>query len=73
MDFPVEGVCLKARLAEVEKRVICRALDHTGGNISRTAELLSLQRTTLIQKLNKLKGNGLEEDQFDSEHSSLAA
>ena len=73
MDFPVEGVCLKERLAEVEKKVICRALDHTGGNISRTAELLSLQRTTLIQKLNKLKGNGLEEVSFSSERSSLAA
>ena len=73
MDFPVEGVCLKARLAEVEKRVICRALDHTGGNISRTAELLSLQRTTLIQKLNKFKGNGLEEVRFASEASPLAA
>ncbi len=73
MDFPVEGVCLKERLAEVEKDVICRALDHTGGNISRTAELLSLQRTTLIQKLNKLKGNGLEGGRFASEHSSLAA
>jgi len=73
MDFPVEGVCLKERLAEVEKKVICRALDHTGGNISRTAELLNLQRTTLIQKLNKLKGNGLEEVRFAAEASALAA
>jgi len=73
LDFPSGGVFLKERLAEMEKKVISRALSHTGGNISRTAELLNLQRTTLIQKLNKLKGNGCEEDQFASTSSSLAA
>ena len=73
LDFPSSGVFLKERLAEMEKKVISRALSHTGGNISRTAELLNLQRTTLIQKLNKLKGSGCEEDQFASTSSSLAA
>ena len=73
LDFPVEGVFLKESLAEMEKKVISRALDHTGGNISRTAVLLKLQRTTLIQKLNKLKGNGIDEDGFHALPASVAA
>ncbi|MEY4214985.1 MAG: Bacterial regulatory protein Fis family, partial [Pseudomonadota bacterium] len=30
-----------------------QALDRSGGNISQTARLLRLQRTTLIEKINK--------------------
>ncbi len=73
LDFPVDGVFLKDSLAEMEKKVISRALDHTGGNISRTAVLLKLQRTTLIQKLNKLKGIGIDEDGFHASPASVAA
>ena len=48
-----------------------QALNHAGGNISRTAQLLNLQRTTLIQKLNKLKGE--DSDDMDSPPHSAAA
>jgi len=73
LEFPVEVVFLKESLAEMEKKVISRALDHTGGNISRTAVLLKLKRTTLIQKLNKLKGIGFDEDEFRALPRSVAA
>ena len=52
--FPPSGVFLKERLAEFERNVIGHALSYTDGNISRTAQLLGLQRTTLIQKLNRM-------------------
>lgn len=54
-NFPVEGVPLKVHLSEFETKLISHALNHAGGNISKTAQLLNLQRTTLVQKLNKLK------------------
>lgn len=55
-DFPIDGVPLKMHLSDFERKLISHALNHAGGNISKTAQLLNLQRTTLVQKLNKLKG-----------------
>ena len=51
--FPNEGVMLKQHLLEMEKRLIQQALDKAAGNVSQTARLLNLQRTTLIEKINK--------------------
>lgn len=45
---------LKQRLIEIECHLITRALERTQWNVSQTARLLSLQRTTLIEKMNKL-------------------
>jgi DNA-binding NtrC family response regulator len=45
----------------MERKLILNALSHAGGNISRTAQLLHLQRTTLIQKMNKLREKGLHD------------
>lgn len=53
--LPREGLPLREYLGDLEKNIIEEALCRTGGNVSRTAELLQLQRTTLIQKMNKLK------------------
>ena len=53
--LPREGLALKEYLGDIEKNIIEEALCRTGGNVSKTAELLQLQRTTLIQKMNKLK------------------
>ena len=52
-DFPDEGVELKQRLLEIETHLISEALSKAKGNVSKTARLLSLQRTTLIEKINK--------------------
>jgi sigma-54 specific flagellar transcriptional regulator A len=51
--LPDDGLHLKDHLAEIEKALISQALDRSGGNISQTARLLRLQRTTLIEKINK--------------------
>ncbi len=58
-DFPADGVFLKEQLAEFERKIIRHALTQTGGNITRTADLLNLQRTTLVQKLKKFQRDGL--------------
>jgi sigma-54 specific flagellar transcriptional regulator A len=52
-SLPPEGLSLKDRLADIEKDLIVQALNRTDGNVSQTARLLNLQRTTLIEKLNK--------------------
>jgi len=50
--LPPEGMSLKDRLAEIERNIIEQALERSQGNVSRTAKLLNLQRTTLIEKIN---------------------
>jgi len=52
-QLPPEGLSLKDRLAEIEKNIIEQALERAQGNVSKTAKLLNLQRTTLIEKINK--------------------
>ena len=51
--LPPEGLSLKDHLADTERSLLEQALARTGGNVSQTARLLQLQRTTLIEKLNK--------------------
>jgi sigma-54 specific flagellar transcriptional regulator A len=51
--LPTEGLNLKNHLAEIEKQLIIDALSKCGGNVSQSAKLLNLQRTTLIEKINK--------------------
>ena len=56
--LPEGGLALKDYLSGIEKNIIEQALTRTNGNVSKTAQLLQLQRTTLIQKMNKLKRDG---------------
>ena len=53
VDFPEEGVQLKERMLEIERSLIKEALLRSEGNVSKSARLLSVQRTTLIEKINK--------------------
>jgi sigma-54 specific flagellar transcriptional regulator A len=48
-----EPVALKEMLAEIERRYIEQALTMSGGVIADAARMLSLQRTTLIEKMRK--------------------
>jgi sigma-54 specific flagellar transcriptional regulator A len=48
-----EPIDLKSIVAEVEHDHIRRALDQANGVVADAARLLSLQRTTLIEKMNK--------------------
>lgn len=50
---PPEGISLKQHLVEIEKSLIEQAFQMARGNVSQTARLLQLQRTTLIEKINK--------------------
>lgn len=51
--LPNEGLSLKEHLAGIEKDLILKALERADGNVTQTARLLQLQRTTLIEKINK--------------------
>ncbi len=51
--LPPDGLSLKEHLVNIERSLIEQALARTQGNVSRTAKLLQLQRTTLIEKINK--------------------
>lgn len=57
--LPPEGLSLKHRLAEIERDLIAQALSRTKGNVSQTARILNVQRTTLIEKIQKF---GLRSD-----------
>jgi DNA-binding NtrC family response regulator len=52
-EFPDEGTDLRAILEQVEEKMIAEALERTGGNKNRAAELLGLNRTTLVEKLRR--------------------
>jgi DNA-binding NtrC family response regulator len=53
VDLPPRGVDLRGLLSQVEERLIEQALERTGGNRNRAAELLGLNRTTLVEKLRR--------------------
>ena len=48
-----QGCDLKQQLIAVETQLIQKALDTTSGNVSKAADLLSVRRTTLIEKIKK--------------------
>jgi DNA-binding NtrC family response regulator len=52
-ELPPDGTDLRAILEAVEDRMIAEALERTGGNKNRAAELLGLNRTTLVEKLRR--------------------
>jgi DNA-binding NtrC family response regulator len=52
-ELPADGTDLRAILESVEDRMIAEALERTGGNKNRAAELLGLNRTTLVEKLRR--------------------
>jgi DNA-binding NtrC family response regulator len=54
VDFPDGGLDLPAYLSTIERDLIRRSLDRTGGNRNRAAELLRIKRTTLVEKLKRL-------------------
>jgi DNA-binding NtrC family response regulator len=54
VDLPEEGIDLPGYLAAVERDLVRRALERTGGNRNRAADLLRLKRTTLVEKLKRI-------------------
>ncbi|HXG94481.1 MAG TPA: sigma-54 dependent transcriptional regulator [Blastocatellia bacterium] len=55
LDLPEEGIDLEAYLAQLEKDYIIRALQRTGGNQTRAAEVLHMSVRSLRHLLDKHK------------------
>jgi DNA-binding NtrC family response regulator len=45
---------------EMEKRLIIKSLDETGGNRTQAADLLGISVRTLRNKINEYKSQGLD-------------
>ncbi len=54
VTLPEDGLDLDAFIADIERDLIQRSLERTGGNKGQAARLLSLKRTTLVEKLKRL-------------------
>ena len=52
-DLPMGGLDLRVLLTEIEERMIAEAMGRAGGNRNRAAELLRLNRSTLVEKLRR--------------------
>lgn len=52
-ELPEAGVNLKDMLSELETEMIKQALEKTEGVVAKAAELLSMRRTTLVEKMKK--------------------
>jgi DNA-binding NtrC family response regulator len=52
-ELPAQGIDLRARVAQLEDSLIDQALQRTGGNRNAAAQLLGLNRTTLVEKLRR--------------------
>jgi two-component system response regulator AtoC len=59
VDFTQGGISLE----NVERRLIDKALEATGGNVSKAAELLGLSRDTLRYRIGKYQGGGAGGDE----------
>jgi len=55
LDLPEDGIDLEAYLAQIEKDYILRALQRTGGNQTRAAEILHMSVRSLRHLLDKHK------------------
>ena len=54
-ELPDRGVDLRRALMTLETRLIHQALQRSGGNKNRAAVLLGLNRTTLVEKLKRMR------------------
>jgi DNA-binding NtrC family response regulator len=54
-SLPEGGIDFAEYVAGVERELIRQSLERTGGNKGRAAQLLSLKRTTLVEKLKRMR------------------
>lgn len=52
--IPMDGVSFKDVVGDFERKLIIQALERTSGNKNKAAELLKLNRTTLVEKIKKM-------------------
>ena len=55
LTLPDDGIDLEAFVDSIERELIERSLERTGGNKGQAARLLNLKRTTLVEKLKRLQ------------------
>jgi DNA-binding NtrC family response regulator len=55
LSIPDEGLDFSTTVANLERELIRRCLEKTGGNKRQAARLLGLSRTTFVDKLNRLQ------------------
>jgi DNA-binding NtrC family response regulator len=55
VSLPDAGIDLDLFVADIERELIQRSLERTGGNKGQAAKLLNLKRTTLVEKLKRLQ------------------
>jgi len=55
VTLPDDGLDLDALIADIERDLIERSLERTGGNKGQAARLLKLKRTTLVEKIKRLQ------------------
>jgi len=53
LSLPVDGISLNQAVEQLERDLIAQALDRTQWNKNRAAQLLGLNRTTLLEKIKK--------------------
>jgi DNA-binding NtrC family response regulator len=54
VELPDDGIDLPGYLDSIERSLVARALERTGGNRNKAADLLHLKRTTLVEKLKRI-------------------
>jgi two-component system response regulator AtoC len=57
VSLPEDGMDLDRFVASIERDLIQRSLERTGGNKGQAAKLLNLKRTTLVEKIKRLERN----------------
>lgn len=58
-DIPEQGLCLEEMMNNIEKELILKALERSNWVKQRAADLLNLNRTTLVEKIKK---KGLQQE-----------
>jgi DNA-binding NtrC family response regulator len=66
VTIPDEGLSFTSVVSQLERELILRSLEKTGGNKRQAARLLQLSRTTLIDKLHRLGGEVDTSDEADA-------
>ena len=51
--LPSEGICFRTAVSRFENELITQALQRTHGNKNKAADLLRLNRTTLVEKIKR--------------------
>ena len=53
VELPSEGICFRTAVSSFENELITQALQRTHGNKNKAADLLKLNRTTLVEKIKR--------------------